>query len=169
MPSLSAATREFGQNKVGHTSVRKGYEFLYKLWLWQRRHAEKVLFNNHCLLEVLSLREKKRKIYCLVSTSDLLGWPLIGLCHCCLFCLSSDWLKLFSLPEGCFSTGQFIWLSPRLHLLHVFTSGLIGLQTASVLVVSQNAYVGLHNCNVHKQVPPISVLPIYTVTELFTF
>lgn len=56
--------------------------------------------------------EEKRTIYCLVTTSDLLGWPLIGLCHCCLFYLSSGWWKLlFSLPEGCFSTGQFIWLS----------------------------------------------------------
>lgn len=72
MPSLSAATRELGQNKVGHTSVRKGSEFLYKLWLWQHRHAEKVFFHNHCLLEVLSLREEKENI--LFSDNKWSAW-----------------------------------------------------------------------------------------------
>lgn len=114
----------------------EGSEFLYKLWLWQHRHAEKVFTVS--IYWLLSPRgKKKRKRYCLMATCDLLGCLLICPCYCCMFGLLSDWLKwLFLLdclrvPLQPDNSSQSV---PYLNSLHLFTTGLLGLQAAYVPV-----------------------------------
>lgn len=90
MPSLSPATGEFGQNKVGHTSVRRALSFSADCGY---DNTDMLRNSSQSVFTECWIPEGGQKRDCLVATCDLLGCLLIGPCYCCMFGLLSDWLK----------------------------------------------------------------------------